>query len=1168
MFSRRSFWTAFLAAVGKLVLAVTPAVAAVDCAAETAALESIGRGAEIRIDPPSNESADGKVHVSWHAKSAAPLRTPVFIAIAIPGEVRFWVPPLPPVKPPLLNLANQVHKWDLPGFIALSPVGRGPLGLEFGNGQTRALVPLQQPGVRLTGAFDISNLAAGETVVKAAVVARTSCGERVVSADFGRTLNLKPGAPQIVVQDPYDIDQPQQVILSNDGRYRAHLFEGRYHVYDIKTGAKLADRAGTDVNFSPTSRFIVANAGSAGQIADAGYEAVDLATGDVIGGLHDPFIGFAEGDSFIVVGRGGWGALLVRSSLISRPVALAPTAAIEEPDDGLSIVHWGSCHACASWTDDTLSLDLDNGVLIFAGGQPIDPQSSFCAVELASGAENCAAQPNVFANAVAKAYGVLPFLPLKGWSSRTPFRFSHVYALGTPVRGSAEALNKDAKVLASLLQKHQELDPKTQRTEVAALAASTRVRGDWRSHVDIKPDAASPQKAAVSTPSELAELGLSGSAPLDRTPVPFVNSSSSLDLRTYWDGTPAQQKQIDAMIAKRTTGIEQRLIGDVPALKSRLGRYKIAVRADPMPRPLPLDDLEHGKFYLDETLEGLWRWELKGRPVWLMQLWATEGNGGVGEGTVTLLLGDAPGSVATGGRIIDLTKPLETFWSGQHGSSLHDKQYTSEHETQLKPQIYLDRYLVIASVAARTIAVIDLETVKVIRIFSNVPQSNLLANVILSPDARHVIQVNADHQFFLHDIASGRLAVSGRVVDDEIIAYTPEGYYWSSYEGAHFVQFHFPGLPGTYSFQQFAHVLDRPDIIRAQLQSDAAPPAPPKLVPPPLLEVSVDPPAGGNEHELRLRLTARASTSLARARIFADGQLVHELAMTGTEATVITAVSHATGARWLTAQVTDTGGLVSAPQSIRLAPLAAPTRKLFAVVVGNDQYANPQLTLKYAGHDAERLGAVLTSNPGRAYASSVVKVLTNNTATASAIIAELTHAVEQAGSEDTVLFSFAGHGYDEPSGYYLTNFGFDDKRVTATALAWRDIATVLRRSKARIIVILDACHAGLSGTEGLGTNDQALHALLAGEHPPMLVLAASKGRQSSFEDRRWDGGLFTFALLEVLQGKRATYDLDRDGAIEVSELYRGLRTILARETGDRQTPWLVRQDLIGDFAVF
>src|SRR5204863_8105520 len=111
------------------------------------------------------------------------------------------------------------------------------------------------------------------------------------------------------------------------------------------------------------------------------------------------------------------------------------------------------------------------------------------------------------------------------------------------------------------------------------------------------------------------------------------------------------------------------------------------------------------------------------------------------------------------------------------------------------------------------------------------PQADLLEDVLLSIDQRHVIQLNSDGQFFMHEIAPGRLALSGRYVDGEIILYTPEAYYWSSYERAHFVQLRFPGLPGLYSFQQFSAVLNRPELIRARL-AGATSVTQPRLVPP------------------------------------------------------------------------------------------------------------------------------------------------------------------------------------------------------------------------------------------------------------------------------------------------------------------------------------------------
>ena len=294
-------------------------------------------------------------------------------------------------------------------------------------------------------------------------------------------------------------------------------------------------------------------------------------------------------------------------------------------------------------------------------------------------------------------------------------------------------------------------------------------------------------------------------------------------------------------------------------------------------------------------MEGLWRWQIKGRPVWLMQLWATEGNGAVGEGMLMLMSGDVEGEPKSGGRAVDLSKPLEAFWSGQYGSS--------DHQSQIKPQVYLDRYLVLASVAAATAAVYDLDNGSVVGMVKNLPQAELVEDVVLSTDARHIIQVNSDGQFFIHDVTSGRTALSGRVVDDEFIVYTAEGYYWSSYEGAHFVQIKFPGMPSLFPFQQFAGVLDHGDIVKAQLRTGAKPPAAPKLVPPPSLDVAITGQSSGDQ--VGLHFAARGTAPLQHLRLFADGQLVGDTALAGTDASGDIAVPEASGARWITAQASD-----------------------------------------------------------------------------------------------------------------------------------------------------------------------------------------------------------------------------------------------------------------------
>ena len=228
------------------------------------------------------------------------------------------------------------------------------------------------------------------------------------------------------------------------------------------------------------------------------------------------------------------------------------------------------------------------------------------------------------------------------------------------------------------------------------------------------------------------------------------------------------------------------------------------------------------------------------------------------------------------------------------------------------------------------------------------------------------------------------------MVDEEIIAYTPEGYYWSTYEGAHFVEFQFPGLPGVYPFQQFASVLNRPDIIKAALVEGAGAPPVVRLTPPPRLEIALQP--SQSPDALRVHAEARGTVPLKRVSFYADGQPIYERDVTGTAFSEDFTISGAVEARWLTAQVIDGDGLVSAPQSIRRAPSSRSTRQLHAVLVGNDVYSNPELTLKYARHDAERLGAELAAGTD----ASMIGLLTDERATPDAIRDAIKRAIETA----------------------------------------------------------------------------------------------------------------------------------------------------------------------------
>ena len=144
----------------------------------------------------------------------------------------------------------------------------------------------------------------------------------------------------------------------------------------------------------------------------------------------------------------------------------------------------------------------------------------------------------------------------------------------------------------------------------------------------------------------------------------------------------------------------------------------------------------------------------------------------------------------------------------------------------------------------------------------------------------------------------------------------------------------------------------------------------------------------------------------------------------------------------------------------------------------------------------------------------------------------------------------------------------DITNISGTALSWDKLAAILARSRGRMTVFIDACHSGAAGTDFFATNDEAAAGILKNIPSGLTVMSASKGRELSEESPDIGGGYFTKAVAEVISGSRSEYDTNRNGAIEVSELYRGVKRQVTTNTNGRQTPWLARNQMIGDFAVF
>jgi uncharacterized caspase-like protein len=281
------------------------------------------------------------------------------------------------------------------------------------------------------------------------------------------------------------------------------------------------------------------------------------------------------------------------------------------------------------------------------------------------------------------------------------------------------------------------------------------------------------------------------------------------------------------------------------------------------------------------------------------------------------------------------------------------------------------------------------------------------------------------------------------------------------------------------------------------------------------------------------------------------------------------------GGRWVTAVALDSDGLVSLPSSIQLPGLARPRGTLRAVLVGVDLYEDARLPrLGSAKVDARGIAAALAATKGRAFADVQTTTLLDAEATPADITRAIESAVRATGPLDAVLFYFAGHGVDGRSftqpeaGLVLTATKTRLSSLRETSTSWSSLAGKLSAAQGTVIVILDACRTGLAGEQSFSTNDDAVSVLFTHAGAPMDVLAGSKGRQDSLETPNGRGGMFTNALISVIARERARYDRDKSGLIDLGELYSAVKAQVVGATKGAQTPWLARNDLVGEMSLF
>jgi hypothetical protein len=207
-----------LAAANTRTIDVTPGPeqlnAPADCAMQTRLLGDIAAQISISADGRRSVRVGEDLTVSWvRGKARFSTKTPVFIVFAMPESVRF-------------------EGRDL---LAILPEARAPAGIRWNSTSLRVFVPLHMLGTPHQGQFKIKPFKTWSMVVHWSIVANTACGEYPLMQTMTTVFDVTPGIPEVIIQDQYSLEKPDQIIVSNSGHYRLEIFRESYRVFDVET---------------------------------------------------------------------------------------------------------------------------------------------------------------------------------------------------------------------------------------------------------------------------------------------------------------------------------------------------------------------------------------------------------------------------------------------------------------------------------------------------------------------------------------------------------------------------------------------------------------------------------------------------------------------------------------------------------------------------------------------------------------------------------------------------------------------------------------------------------------------------------------------------------------------------------------------------------------------
>jgi WD40 repeat protein len=223
---------------------------------------------------------------------------------------------------------------------------------------------------------------------------------------------------------------------------------------------------------------------------------------------------------------------------------------------------------------------------------------------------------------------------------------------------------------------------------------------------------------------------------------------------------------------------------------------------------------------------------------------------------------------------------------------------------------------------------------------------------------------------------------------------------------------------------------------------------------------------------------------------------------------------------------------------------AIATTSLYVLAVGINQYRNSSYNLNYAQSDAASFTEKILENTKGIFKSVHKREIYDTDATRENILLGFRSMIASAKPEDVFVFYYAGHGTlneEKDNEYYLvptdvTKLYGDAAQLEAKGISASELRDHFAQIKAqKQLVLMDACHSGGAlksmNVRAAASDERAIVQLARSSGVAWLASSGTKQFATEFEQLKH--GVFTYSLLEALDGKA---DANKDGKITVNEI--------------------------------